>query len=253
MSVVQVKTIEVCPWPNRDCSICDNRDVTDKGVLTRYITNECKAARMRESLLAKSGLEGVDIRQTFSSAMVDKYTRRLYQYLQHEWDRKQWIYIYSPKDIQSINPTGNGTGKSYTANAIANMLIDEGIPVLVSREIDMASQIQDTFGDKTGETEYALMGKYKAIQVLIIQDFGKQGCKTEWWPMKLYDIIDKRVISNKTTIFTSNHDITNLRVMEDRFGDNHGPAIRSRMVGKCGSHQNIWRLEGPDRRLQTGG
>jgi DNA replication protein DnaC len=173
----------------------------------------------------------------------------LYEYLQQEWDREQWVYIYSLKDAKGVNPTGNGTGKSYTANAIANLLIDEGVAVLVCREVDMAAQLQATFDDRTGESEYALMGRYKAIPVLIMQDFGKQGSKSEWWPMKLYDIIDKRVISNKTTIFTSNHDITSLRVMEERFGDNHGPAIRSRLLGKCGSYQNIWRLEGPDRRL----
>lgn len=249
VSVVQVRSTEECPWRQRDCKGCEDRNITGEAGTTCYITKACKAARVRAELLEKSGLVGSDIRQTFSCAAMDKYTRRLYEYLQQEWDREQWLYIYSVRDANSVNPTGNGTGKSYTANAIANLLIDAEISVLVCREVDMAAQLQATFAERSGESEYALMGRFKGVPVLIVQDFGKQGCKSEWWPMKLYDIIDQRVIGNKTTIFTSNHDVTSLRVMEERFGDNHGPAIRSRLLGMCGKNQNIWRLDGPDRRL----
>ncbi|MPN46709.1 hypothetical protein SDC9_194306 [bioreactor metagenome] len=125
------------------------------------------------------------------------------------------------------------------------MLIGAGVQPLVIREIDMASQIQASFDDKTGESEYALMGKFKEIPVLIIQDFGKQGGRSDWWPQKIYDIIDHRLIKGRATVITSNYDLTNKRLITSRFGENHGAAIYSRLNGKS----EIWDLAGPDRRL----
>ena len=86
----------------------------------------------------------------------------------------------------------------------------------------MVSEIKRSFDDPTGETEYSLMGKYKAVSALIIQDFGKQGSKSDWWPQKVYDIIDYRIIKGRATVFTSNYDPTNASLIEGRYGENHG-------------------------------
>lgn len=188
-------------------------------------------------MLERCGLFGKDIHETFVNAKIDRHNKRLYNFLQHEWDRKSWLYV------QSIE---NGTGKSYTANAIANMLIDDGTQPLVIREVDMAEQLQATFADDTGETEYALMGRWKSVPMLIIQDLGKYGCKSEWWPQHIYNIIDYRIIKGLPMVITSNYNIEDKKVIETRFGENHGPAIQSRLVGVC--RTGIWIMDGPDRR-----
>lgn len=242
VSEKQVLTEAECPYriTASDCLSCDDFTKTINGNRTLFLTAACKAKQLHRIMVAKSGLFGKDVDETFAAANIDRHNGQLYRYLQHEWDRRRWLYIYNPK---------NGTGKSYTANAIANMLISEGIQPLVIREIDMASQLQASFNDDTGDSEYALMGKYKAVQVLIIQDLGKQGCRSEWWPQKIYDIIDHRLIKGFTTVFTSNHDLTDRSLFINKFGDNHGPAIYSRLMGAC----EIWELGGPDRRFATVG
>ena len=80
-------------------------------------TATCKAKKIKEYMLSQSGLFGKDTEETFAAAKVDRYNRELYAYLQWKWNRKKWLYLYHQ---------ANGTGKSYTANAIANMLIAEG-------------------------------------------------------------------------------------------------------------------------------
>lgn len=188
-------------------------------------------------MLSQSGLFGKDTEETFATAVIDRHNQKLYKYLQHQWNRKNWLYIFHQN---------NGTGKSYTANAIANMLLTENIQPLVMREVDIATQFLQSFSDDTTLTEYALMGRLQAVPVLIIQDFGKQGCKSEWWPQKIYSLVDYRLIKGRTTIFTSNFDITNRSLIESRFGENHGSAIYSRLNGTC----EIWALGGNDRRWE---
>lgn len=203
-----------------------------------YKTKVCKSRQCQQIMLERSGLFGKDIKETFENALIDDDNSEIYTFLQSEWDLKSWLYIYSRE---------NGNGKSYTGNAIANMLISRGTLPYVIREVDMATQVQNTFSDSTGESEYALMGKWKCAPVLIIQDFGKYGVKkdSEWWPQHIYDIIDYRVIEGKPLVITSNYDIASLEVMEKRFGSNHGPAIRSRLLGQC----EVWNMFGADRRL----
>ena len=208
--------------------------VDDKNIL--FKTAACKAKQKLLRILAKSGLFGKDINETFRAANIDRHNIDLYDYLQKDWNRKQWLYIYNPD---------NGTGKSYTANAIANMLAVEGIQPLVIREVDMAAQVQATFSDKTGKNEFHLMNQWKNVPALIVQDFGKQGGRSDWWPQKIYDLMDHRLIAGMTTILTSNYDLTSKKIIIDRFGDNHGAAIYSRLNGIC----EIWDLAGPDRRM----
>ena len=205
-------------------------------VQTKYIVSDCRNSECKRIMLETSGMFGKDVFNNFSNANIDKYNRDLYQFLQHDWDKQSWLYIQSKT---------NGTGKSYTANAIANMLMGAGVQPIVAREVDMASQVQSTFDDKTGVKEYALMGKWKAVPVLIIQDFGKYGCKSEWWPQHIFDIVDYRVIKGLPIVITSNYDIEDTAVMDKRFGVNHGPAIQSRLLGQC----DIWNMNGIDRRL----
>jgi len=232
-----VKDETQCPFQAKiiNCIECQDATETFGDKRINYIISTCRERQIRKNLLKKSGLFGKDVFETFANAKRDKHNSQLYQYLQKEWDRKTWLYIFSQE---------NGTGKSYTANAIGNMLIDSGNQPLVIREIDMAAELKASFEDKTGDSEYAVMGRFKAVPVLIVQDFGKHGSKTEWWPQKIYDIIDHRLITGKTTVFTSNFDVGDWKMIEKRFGDNHGPAIYSRLNGIC----ELWEMSGPDRR-----
>lgn len=236
-SVVHVSSREQCPFTVKACYDCDNPIYTRDGKRTKYKTEICRNRQRKLGMIAKSGLMGKDLDETFTNAVIDQYNQEQYDFYQHEWNRKDWLWIQSKE---------NGTGKSYTANAIANMLMEHDIQPLVIREVDMAMQIQDTFSDKSGDSAYALMGKYKCIPVLVIQDIGKYGARagSEWWPQQIFDIIDYRIINRMPMVMTSNFDLMNADLIESRFGANHGAAIQSRLLGQC----TIIEMKGSDRR-----
>jgi DNA replication protein DnaC len=223
-----------CPFAYQVCLDCSDMVLTQDNKRYRYLTEQCRQQQIKSIMLLKSGLFGKDFEETFQNAKIDKYNKHMYQYLQDQWNRVDWQYIFSEN---------NGTGKSYTANAIANMFIDYGIQPLVEREIDMANALKNTFSDKTGESEYALMGKWKCIPVLIIQDLGKNANNSEWFPQQLYDIIDARLIKKYVTVFTSNIEL-NRETFNKKFGYEHGGAIFSRLNGQC----EVWEMKGVDRR-----
>lgn len=235
----QVRYSGDCPFAFRSCQSCESGIYNDGDARVLYRVEECKDNQIRQIMLDKSGLYGDALHERFNTAAIDMHNKGLYEYLQVKWDMKKWLYIWC-KD--------NGTGKSYTGNAIANMLIDRQVQPCVMREIDMASELKATFDDISGETEYALMGKWKCIPVLIIQDFGKQGSKSEWWPQHVFDIVDYRLINRFTVVITSNFPLTR-ETMELRFGENHGPAIHSRLNGICLTVE----MDGPDRRIEERG
>lgn len=236
-SEVRVSRREECPFRVKACYDCDNPIYTREGKRIKYNTEICRGRQKREGMIAKSGLMGKDLEETFANAEINQYNREDYEFHQHEWNRKDWLWIQSKE---------NGTGKSYTANAIANMLIEREVQPLVIREVDVATQLQDTFSDKSGDSAYALMGKFKCVPVLIIQDIGKYGARSgsEWWPQQIFDIIDYRIINRLPMVMTSNFNLMNADLIESRFGENHGAAIQSRLLGQC----TIIEMKGSDRR-----
>lgn len=96
-----------------------------------------------------------------------------------------------------------GTGKTHLAAAVANMLLMGGIPVLFVTMIDLLAKIKTTFG--TGNANEArLMQLYKNVDLLIIDDMGKE-LPTPWALSKMYEIINARYEDYKPVIVTSNY------------------------------------------------
>lgn len=213
--------------------LCDDKTVITSNERILYKTEGCRLEESNKKRLKDSGLSGKELLETFECARKDKYNQKVFDWLQKDWSISQSLYIYGK----------HGTGKSYAANAVAHMLLKKGLNVIVVRELDMTTRIQQTFSDETGEQERRFVAKFKKTKVLVIQDIGKYGLRkgSEWWPAQLFDIIDSRVIAGLCTIFTSNYTLDDLL---GRLGNNHGPAIYSRLSGTC--VQIL--LPGPDRR-----
>lgn len=90
-----------------------------------------------------------------------------------------------------------GTGKSYTAAAIANELIDRLQPVIMTSFVKL---LQDTQGFGSDGT---YMNQLNRVKLLIIDDLGAER-GTDYALEKVYDIIDGRYRSGKPAIFTTN-------------------------------------------------
>ena len=70
----------------------------------------------------------------------------------------------------------NGTGKTHLAAAIALQLINEGIPVICKTSSDLLLDIKKAF-DNEYVKEHEVLDIYKKVDLLIIDDLGKEQCE----------------------------------------------------------------------------
>lgn len=91
-----------------------------------------------------------------------------------------------------------GTGKSYTAAAIANELMERMNPVIMTSFVKL---LQDMQGFDVDDGSY--MNRLNWAKLLIIDDLGAER-GTDYALEKVYDIIDSRYRSGKPAIFTTN-------------------------------------------------
>ena len=97
-----------------------------------------------------------------------------------------------------------GTGKTHLAAAIANQLIQGGVPVICMTMIDLLSRIKETFEGGKGTSEAEILRIYKDVPLLIIDDIGTEQ-PTEWGLAKIYTIINARYEGYMPTIITTNY------------------------------------------------
>lgn len=91
-----------------------------------------------------------------------------------------------------------GTGKSYTAAAIANELMERLNLVIMTSFVKL---LQDMQGFDVDDGSY--MNRLNRAKLLIIDDLGAER-GTDYALEKVYDIIDSRYRSGKPAIFTTN-------------------------------------------------
>lgn len=117
---------------------------------------------------------------------------------------------------------GYGSGKTHLAAAIANNLVDKGIPVLFSTFSEHLEHIREEF-DKDGQRKYLSMMKNTAM--LVIDDIGKEK-QTEWTQQILFDVINYRYEHLLPFVITTN-------MNEEELGNYVGGAVYSRMCEAC--------------------
>jgi DNA replication protein DnaC len=124
----------------------------------------------------------------------------------------------------------NGTGKTHLAAAITNHLMEHGIPVICKTSIALLDDIKRAYGDQAQYTDSQMLDLYKNIDLLIIDDLGKEQC-TEWSQHVIYSILNDRYEDMKPSCITTNF---NEETLAERLrlpdGDNsHIQAIISRL------------------------
>ncbi len=109
------------------------------------------------------------------------------------------------------NPTGwlfltgkFGCGKTHLAAAIANEVIQKGIPTLFLTVPDLLDWLRSSFmGDDPSFDERFY--EIREIPLLILDDLGTQN-STPWAEEKLFQIINHRYLNRLPTVITSNLD-----------------------------------------------
>lgn len=101
-----------------------------------------------------------------------------------------------------------GTGKTHLAAAIANQLMQQGTPVICMTMIDLLDRIKRTYEQRrqwgSEIDEGSVLDTYKKVQLLIIDDMGKEPA-TEWAVSKIYAIINGRYEAYMPTVITTNY------------------------------------------------
>ena len=99
-----------------------------------------------------------------------------------------------------------GTGKSFAAGCIANTLLDQDIPVLMTNFPSILSRLAGTFG----EDRTAFLDSLGDYDLLNIDDLGVER-NTEYAMEQMFSIVDSRYRSGKPLIVTTNLKLDELK------------------------------------------
>ncbi len=99
-----------------------------------------------------------------------------------------------------------GSGKSFIAACIANALLEQGVPVLMTN----FSKILNQMGAMYSEERYQYIASLSNFPLLIIDDLGIER-STEYALEQVYAVIDERYKSGLPLVITTNLTIAELR------------------------------------------
>lgn len=126
-----------------------------------------------------------------------------------------------------------GTGKTHLACSIAIELINRKTPVIYGTAITLLSKIRQTYDNNTNTNEWELLEMYSNVELLIIDDLGKEK-PSEWVLEKLYHIINQRYENLKPIIITTNYDSNTLiNRLSTKENSSTAEAIVSRLNEMC--------------------
>jgi len=132
-----------------------------------------------------------------------------------------------------------GTGKSFAAACIANALLEQSTPVLMTN----FSKILNQMGTMYSEERYQYIASFNHYPLLIIDDLGIER-STEYAKEQVYAVVDERYKANLPLIVTTNLTISQLRNPES-VAD---ARIYSRLLEMC----TPVHVGGSDRRQSVG-
>lgn len=178
-------------------------------------------------LLGESGIKRRFMQRTFENFRRDTPGRdSSYQAAKEYADN--WKDHESRGEGLYIEGT-NGTGKTHLAAAVALQLIGQGIPVICKTSNDLLQDIKNSY-DTEFTNEGQVLSVYKKVDLLIVDDLGKEQC-SEWSMSVLYSIINERYEDMKPIIITTNYNANGLvNALAPKGGDStKAQAIVSRL------------------------
>lgn len=222
------------PTPTRcDCpkavEYWRNYDVKQAELEKQAVEDEARKEMQRkiDRLLIDSGIKRRFKKRTFANFTIDTKGRKISYNIAKEY-ADNWKEHKSNGDGLYIEGT-NGTGKTHLAVAIALQLIEKGVPVICKTSGDLLLDIKRTF-DTCGVSEAEVLDVYKNVDLLIIDDLGKEQC-SDWSISTLYSIINDRYENMKPIIITTNYNADDIVKVMTPYGYNSAKikAIISRL------------------------
>lgn len=184
--------------------------------------------RLRLASLIENRLKNANLttfQQTKDNAQLYKIVRNYVQNFDEMYRNNQGLLLYGPV----------GTGKSYAAACIANELLNQKIPVIMTSFVKILQMIQDK---QVEESE--LIARLNNAKLLIIDDLGTER-NTDYGLEKVYNVIDSRYLAGKPLILTTNLMLTDMKEnMDTRY-----KRIYDRIFAMCFPHRVAgasWRM-----------
>lgn len=180
-----------------------------------------------ESILGKSGIKKRYLSRTIDSFSVTAENKKSFE-VATDYIKNFREYFTQGKGLYLEGP--RGTGKTHLAIAIALAIINTGVPVICKTSIDILGDIKRCYERNSEVTEEEVLEAYKTVDLLIIDDLGKEQV-TEWSVPVLYSILNERYEALLPTIITTNYNTTALAEKLSAKGDTEtAAAIISRFV-----------------------
>ena len=176
---------------------------------------------------------------TFKNWQMDDANKKMYE-LGINYTKK-WQQM-KKDNIGFILYGGVGIGKTYLVSCIANTLLEQYIPVIITSSIALLGRYKKTYMDK--QAEVTITNNLQQADLLIIDDLGAEN-DTAWVKEKIYEIIDSRYRDSKPTIITTN--LTLQQLQEKLTGEDGITRTYDRLLEMC----YPIRLQGKSRRINA--
>lgn len=181
------------------CKVEENkrREEAEKKKQEMQLLERLRASSLMDAKLKAARLNGYQIDGDNQKIynLAEKYVRRF----DEMYEKKQGLLFWGTV----------GTGKSYTAACIANELLDQMIPVVMTSFVKILQNIQGNLDE-----EEKIMAGLNVAKLLIIDDLGAER-STDYALEKVYNIIDSRYLSGKPLILTTNMTLKEMQETQD--------------------------------------
>lgn len=129
-----------------------------------------------------------------------RYAHNYVEHWQEFYQRGQGLLLWG----------GVGTGKTFAAACIANALVEQCVPVLMTN----FARILNSLSGLYSEDKNTYLASFNQFSLLIIDDLGIER-NSEYALEQVYNVVDSRYVSRLPFIITTNLSITELKNPKD--------------------------------------
>ncbi len=170
------------------CDIAEREKIEERFRKQEEMTNISilKNTSLMDSKYADAVFENYE--QDADNAKAFRVAQNYVARFEEMYSRNQGVLFHGPV----------GTGKTFTAACIANKLLDNNIPVIMTSFVKILQEIQNP-----DVNEGKFIQRLNSARLLIIDDLGVER-NTDYALEKVYNVVDSRVRTAKPIILTTN-------------------------------------------------
>lgn len=206
-----------------ECDKCGDTGFVDSAMC------DCMKKALVMASYESSGLGNLMKSQSFENFSLDYYLQSptVYGNMKYAYEKvKSFAHNFNNDTYMNfLFIGGTGLGKTHLSTAVAKTVIDRHFDVLYVTAAGMIGDFEyRRFGNSAIEGDAGDTSRYYSADLLIIDDLGTE-INNQFTVSCIYDIINSRIISRKSTIISTN--LTNEEISK-RYWDR----ITSRVFGE---------------------